>query len=146
MVVLKFNLILFVYFVSLFTFGLYIRLIEIKDLFQSFLESYVNPDNEVYDYIIGNHFILSLFKKILADYISVGAGSAGSTIALRLAEDPKCKVLVLEAGPIGDSLLDIPAIGPLLQLSAVDWKYQAVRQEHAAKALNNHVRYCFWSI
>src|SRR3954468_9900176 len=36
-----------------------------------------------------------------ADYVVVGAGSAGCVVAARLAELPDARVVVLEAGPAG---------------------------------------------
>ena len=44
------------------------------------------------------------------DYVIIGAGSAGSTIANRLGEDYRLRILILEAGPPDTSfLLKMPA-------------------------------------
>ena len=43
------------------------------------------------------------------DYIIVGSGTAGATLAARLTEDPSCRVLVLEVGgPDRNFLLKVP--------------------------------------
>ena len=72
------------------------------------------------------------------DFIVVGAGSAGATLANRLTENPDAKVLLLEAG--GSKIpenVEIPALWYTLLGSDIDWGYTTVPQP----ALENRVIY-----
>ncbi|KAB0793887.1 hypothetical protein PPYR_13507 [Photinus pyralis] len=121
MIAFKFFIFVTVYTVSLDLFWVYVKLIEILEIGGSLLKSGLYKLDPVYDYVI------------------VGCGSAGSIVALRLSEERNASVLVLEAGPTGTSWFDIPAVAILLRLSSVDWQYNTVPQENAAKALEDHV-------
>jgi choline dehydrogenase-like flavoprotein len=58
----------------------------------------------------------------VADYVIVGAGSAGCVLAGRLSEDPDVSVLLLEAGgPDTAAELHVPAMFPLAFKSSLDW-------------------------
>jgi choline dehydrogenase len=66
------------------------------------------------------------------DYIIIGAGSAGCTIANRLAESLPLRILVLEAGPPDTSFkLKMPAgFASLGEKSPYNWRYETVPQKH----------------
>jgi len=58
----------------------------------------------------------------VADYIVVGAGSAGCVLAGRLSEDPDVSVLLLEAGgPDTAPEIHVPAMFPIMFKSGLDW-------------------------
>jgi choline dehydrogenase len=58
----------------------------------------------------------------VADYVIVGAGTAGCVLAGRLSEDPDVEVLLLEAGgPDTADALHVPAMFPLAFKSSLDW-------------------------
>src|SRR3954466_899976 len=57
-----------------------------------------------------------------ADYLIVGAGSAGCVLAARLSEDPEVRVTLLEAGPPDTAPeIRIPAMFPIMFKSGLDW-------------------------
>ena len=67
--------------------------------------------------------------RLEADYVIVGAGSAGAALAARLSEDPAVSVLLLEAGPVDKALeLHVPAAFSKLFRGRYDWNYDTVPQ------------------
>lgn len=66
---------------------------------------------------------------LVADYIIVGAGSAGAALAARLSEDPTVTVLLLEAGAPDRALeLHVPAAFSKLFRGNYDWNYDTTPQ------------------
>ena len=68
-----------------------------------------------------------------ADYVIIGAGSAGATLANRLSADPSVSVALLEAGPRDSNpMIRMPAaVGGLLkQKNAYNWGFHTEPQKH----------------
>lgn len=74
---------------------------------------------------------------------TVGGGSAGSIVAGRLSENSNVSVLLIEAGGEAFDLLNIPALGPLKQLSILDWQYATVPQRYSCRGLEKNVIYFY---
>ena len=79
-------------------------------------------------------------ETIEADYIVVGAGSAGCVVAARLSEDPAVRVLVLEAGGRDSNIwIHIPlGYGRTITDRRVNWMYETEPDP------NLHGRRVFW--
>lgn len=73
------------------------------------------------------------------DYIVVGAGSAGATLAARLSENPENHVCLLEAGGKDSSpFIHIPfGLAAIARLKGINWNYNTAPQ----KELNNREMY-----
>lgn len=85
---------------------------------------------------INNLIIPGTNKKIFVtesgtyDFIIVGAGPAGCIIANKLSENPKWKILLLEAGTFRDSdITDIPALYREDTFTKFNWGYRSVPQK-----------------
>jgi choline dehydrogenase-like flavoprotein len=69
--------------------------------------------------------------KFMADYVIVGAGSAGCVLAARLSEDPAAQVTLIEAGgPDDASDIHVPAAQGKLRKSDCDWDYSSQPEPH----------------
>jgi choline dehydrogenase-like flavoprotein len=65
----------------------------------------------------------------MADYVIVGAGSAGCVLAGRLSEEPDVEVLLLEAGGADTAPeIRIPGIFPIMFKSSLDWDLLGERE------------------
>ncbi|XP_029680537.1 glucose dehydrogenase [FAD, quinone]-like [Formica exsecta] len=77
------------------------------------------------------------------DFVVVGAGTAGATVAARLSEIPQVKILLIEAGSNENILMDIPLAVHFLQLSNdLNWKYQTKPSNRYCLGMNNNR--CNW--
>ncbi|KAI0629318.1 alcohol oxidase [Trametes polyzona] len=77
------------------------------------------------------------------DYIVIGSGPGGGTVAARLSENPSVNVLVIEAGitDVGAQELQIPLFAPnLVEDSPYNWNYTTVPQPELGGRQINYAR------
>ncbi|XP_071650818.1 glucose dehydrogenase [FAD, quinone]-like [Temnothorax longispinosus] len=78
------------------------------------------------------------------DFIVIGAGTAGATIAARLSEVPQIKVLLIEAGSSENLFMDIPIIAPIFQIyNKINWNYQTKSSHKYCRGMKNNS--CHWA-
>ncbi|XP_022915658.2 glucose dehydrogenase [FAD, quinone]-like [Onthophagus taurus] len=108
------------------------------DIFsQNSVDSNENVENEYGSHFKWNHGAPGYDDREEFDFVVVGAGSAGCVVANRLTEVPEWNVLLLEAGPEEQDVIDVPAFAPLLQMSSVDWGYTTQPSPHSCRARPN---------
>src|ERR1700712_4189853 len=86
----------------------------------------IENDKDFAERVRLNQDLLSKNLKPTFDYIVCGAGTSGSVVAARLAEDPNVQVLVLEAGGTDESeLVSNPNAWLMALGSDLDWGFVA---------------------
>ncbi|XP_049766907.1 glucose dehydrogenase [FAD, quinone] [Schistocerca cancellata] len=71
------------------------------------------------------------------DFVVVGAGTGGCTLASRLSEVPDWNVLLLEAGREENFVMDVPIVASFLQFTEANWKYKTEPSDQACLGLRN---------
>ncbi|XP_058799456.1 glucose dehydrogenase [FAD, quinone]-like [Phymastichus coffea] len=77
------------------------------------------------------------------DFIVVGSGTAGSTVAARLSEQLRWRVLLIERGVDPSPLSDIPALLLLLQGTKEDYSYKVKPDKRYCLGMKN--KQCIWA-
>ena len=92
--------------------------------------------------IWAQYFQTGVPDKTEFDFIVVGAGSSGSVVAGRLAENGH-QVLLVEAGGPSNWLMQIPGLYPAFQRTPYDWQYKIEPQKYAPlKFVQGNVENC----
>jgi choline dehydrogenase-like flavoprotein len=93
--------------------------------------------NDDYTYDVPTHKLRAEY-----DFVVIGAGTSGCTVASRLTEVSAWNVLLLEAGGEENWLTDVPIFTHFLQLTEYNWGYWTEPESEACQAFEG--RRCPW--
>jgi choline dehydrogenase-like flavoprotein len=108
---------------------------ELETVLQRYRHLMMNPEGLTYS-------VPTSQMKAEYDFIVIGAGPGGATVANRLTEVPGWNVLLLEAGGDELKITDIPVFAAHFQLTDFNWGYRAQRQAGACLGLKD--QRCAW--
>lgn len=97
--------------------------------------SFASPGNASYDYV-GSIPTTAETRKILTiAEVIVGGGTAGLTVAARLAEDTGTTVAIIEAGDVAENvnanISKVPGYGYKVSIEGLDWGFETTAQAGA---------------
>ncbi|EDX01707.2 LOW QUALITY PROTEIN: uncharacterized protein Dyak_GE16096, partial [Drosophila yakuba] len=72
------------------------------------------------------------------DFIVIGAGAAGCSLAARLSENPQLSVALIEAGGVENIAHLTPVVAGYLQQTSSNWGYRSVPQKLSCHGMNNN--------
>lgn len=97
----------------------------------------LNQKSQHYENLESMDDNVNLFKEY--DFIIIGAGTAGCTLAARLSENPNWKILLLEAGGPENLIMDVPIITHFLQANHdINWGYRSQPSDKYCLGLKNN--------
>jgi choline dehydrogenase-like flavoprotein len=129
------ELIFWVIFIQLHQFGTHAVFNSIEETLNRYKNFVNHPESHPYNF--PTHKLLPEY-----DFIVIGAGTSGSTVANRLTEVPRWNVLLLEAGGDEFAITDIPILAAHYQLTDFNWGYRAQPQNDACLGLDD--QRCNW--
>lgn len=97
-----------------------------EQFFQRNLRTYVFIINRL---IVKKSFSASSLRDESYDFIIVGASPSGAALANRLSENPKWRILLLEAGEEPAFPTEVPMACAPTALSEYSWPYRTEKQE-----------------